>query len=108
MTLSVQRCALHPAREAAARCPACGGFFCRECVTEHDGRVLCSSCLRAAAKRPESKAGPWMRRLAGASGRALVLLASFLVAWLAFFALGQFLVRGPSVVHSGAMWGGKK
>jgi hypothetical protein len=32
-----------------ARCPECRRFYCRECVTEHDDRLLCASCLKKAA-----------------------------------------------------------
>ena len=40
-----QRCWNHEAREAACRCPACGRSYCRECVSEHEGRLLCAACL---------------------------------------------------------------
>ena len=43
--VALQRCLHHGEREAIARCPECGSFFCRECITEHDERVLCASCL---------------------------------------------------------------
>lgn len=39
-------CFNHPERPAAARCPLCGVAFCRECVSEHNGRFLCASCLQ--------------------------------------------------------------
>lgn len=45
LAIHASRCVLHTQREAAARCPECKRFFCRECITEHDGRVLCSGCL---------------------------------------------------------------
>ena len=45
VNLSQQRCFNHTSREAVARCPECGRFFCRECITEHDDRVLCAVCL---------------------------------------------------------------
>ena len=65
--------ARHAAREAAARCPACGEFFCRECVVEHAGKPLCASCLASittVARRRERLAGV---RLAGAVAGGLVL-----------------------------------
>lgn len=40
------RCLFHALREAAARCPHCGGTFCRECVTDEDGQLACPPCLR--------------------------------------------------------------
>ena len=35
-----RRCLHHPAREAVALCPECRRFYCRECVTEHAGRMI--------------------------------------------------------------------
>jgi len=52
--LAYQRCLNHTFREAVARCPECGHYFCRECITEHEDRVVCASCLR---KLVESSAG---------------------------------------------------
>ena len=42
-----QTCFQHPDREAVVRCPSCRKYYCRECVTEHDDRMLCSNCLAA-------------------------------------------------------------
>lgn len=50
------RCLFHPLREAAARCPHCGGTFCRECVTDEEGRLACPPCLRRLARPPVPKA----------------------------------------------------
>lgn len=47
-----QRCFNHATREAVARCPECSQFFCRECITEHDDRVICSACLKKLARVP--------------------------------------------------------
>jgi hypothetical protein len=83
-----QRCFHHPSREAVVRCPACRRFYCRECVTEHDGRMICASC--AAGETPEavrqSSLAGW---IAGAG-------AGFLLAWLIFYYLGVMLARIPS------------
>src|SRR6185437_4127548 len=46
------RCLFHPLREAAARCPHCGGIFCRECVTDEDDQLACPPCLRRMAHPP--------------------------------------------------------
>jgi len=83
-----QRCANHPGREAAARCPDCRSFFCRECVTEHEGGVLCAACLRrrtAARSAPQRR---FLRRLAGLLPAVLGVLAG----WLFFFLLGRALL----------------
>ena len=45
-----QRCLNHPAREAVARCMACTGYYCRECVVENEGRLTCATCLEKARK----------------------------------------------------------
>ena len=50
-----QSCFNHPDREASARCPACGNFFCHECVVEHGSRIICASCL---AKETADGKGP--------------------------------------------------
>jgi hypothetical protein len=46
------RCLFHPLREAASRCPHCGGTFCRECVTDEEGKLACPPCLRRMARPP--------------------------------------------------------
>jgi len=92
-------CLNHPVREAAARCPQCGGFFCRECVTEHDGRVMCAACLRKTARRTEARRrsfAPVLRVGAAACG--------VLVAWLVFHTLGQLLLSMPASFHEGTLW----
>ena len=82
-----QRCANHPHREAAARCPQCLGFFCRECVTEHEFRVLCAACIRRlTAARTAERRSVW-RRVAGVVPIGLGLF----FAWLFFFLLGRGL-----------------
>ena len=94
--LVLQRCAAHPAREAAARCPACRQSFCRECVTEHDGRLLCTACLRklAAPKAPRPL------RL-GFLWRPLQLGLGLGLAWAAFYVLGLVLLQTPAEWHEG-------
>jgi hypothetical protein len=94
-----QRCVRHPEREAAARCPDCRRFFCRECVSEHDDRVLCASCL-AAKVRVQSRAGSRFRHV----GRAVLALLSIGLAWWFFDLLGRGLMRLPSSVHEGTVW----
>src|SRR5437764_10612387 len=52
------RCLFHPLREAAARCPHCGGTFCRECVTDEEGKLACPPCLRRLAHPKPPKVSP--------------------------------------------------
>lgn len=97
--LTRQRCFHHASREAVARCPECGNTFCRECVTEHDGRVICAVCLgRLAETRHEPR-----RRLAELLRPAQVV-AGLLLLWLLFFAAGRALVAIPSPFHEGTLW----
>jgi hypothetical protein len=97
--LSQQRCFNHSLREAAARCPGCGHFYCRECITEHDDRVICAACLRKLAKVPFTKRSGFVAVL-----RAVQVLAGVFVAWLFFYILGQFLLSVPSSFHDGTVW----
>lgn len=97
-----QRCVLHAFREAAARCPDCGRFFCRECVTEHDGRVICAGCLRRLAD-----AAPPPRRRVGAGFRLAAQTAlSVVLLWLLFYGVGRLLLRIPAAYHEGTVWSG--
>jgi len=86
-------------REAAALCPECGRYFCRECITEHEDRVLCSSCLN---KITGEKAFGLSRF------RALLKLAHFIAGiillWIVFYYLGQILISLPSSFHEGTIW----
>lgn len=85
-----RRCANHPLREAAARCPSCNGAFCRECVTEHEDRVLCAACLKKEAADRASAGGS--RRALRAGAAALGLLT----AWLFFYLVGRGLLLIPT------------
>jgi hypothetical protein len=78
-----QRCWNHEGREAVCRCPECGRSFCRECVTEHQSRLLCAACLTRLAHQaaPESA----MQRAVP----AVLLAAGLVLAWLIFFGAGE-------------------
>lgn len=102
MDLARQRCLLHPLREAAARCPSCRQFFCRECVTEHDGRVMCASCLRKLTATQAETQGT--RHLGAAALATVRVVAALALLWLAFYLVGLFLARAPASFHDGTMW----
>ena len=93
------RCLNHSEREAAARCPSCAHFFCRECVTEHDGRVICARCLRAESAVVQDRRLPIV-----ALGRCVAVVAGFVLGWLCFYSAGQLLVSVPAKFHDGALW----
>lgn len=97
--LSQVKCFNHRDREAAARCPECRRFYCRECVTEHHARVICAACLR---KILDGKA-PVADRVVPA---ALVVQAAggVVLLWLMFYYVGRLLLRLPSSFHDGTLW----
>lgn len=85
-------CHSHISRPAAARCPSCGDFFCRECVTEHEGRLLCVRCLaRAKVALEQPRARPL---------RAVASLAGFATLWAGLYLLGRLLIAIPDATHS--------
>ena len=97
--LSLQRCVHHSGREAVARCPECGQFFCRECIVEHDDRVLCAECLKRLARRP----GRGRDRFA-ALMRIGGCCAGLLIAWVFFYEAGRVLLMIPTSFHDGTLW----
>ena len=100
MDLAQLRCLHHPVREAAARCPECRQYYCRECVTEHENRVICAGCLRKSAETAGSGRSEWLPRV-----RAGVwTLSALLACWLLFYVLGDMLLRIPDDVHQGTLW----
>lgn len=103
-TLSRQRCWTHPAREAAARCPACERFFCRECVTEHEGRFLCAGCLRTLLVAAKPVDRQRVRRAVAAVRRVIQVAASVLLTWFFFYLFARMLVSLPADFHEGTLW----
>lgn len=86
------RCLFHPLREAAARCPHCGGTFCRECVTDEDNKLACPPCLRRMMRPPAPKAS-----LARRLPQAFTGLAALVCLTVLFFALLRWRANTPEV-----------
>lgn len=82
-----QRCWNHEAREAVCRCPGCARCFCRECVTEHESRLLCAACLRNEARTLAGTRGT-LRRLLGLG----MSVAGVVLAWAVFFGAAEILI----------------
>lgn len=87
-----QRCLRHAGREAAARCPSCRRYFCRECVTEHEGKVTCADCLAKLLQTVDAKPSYSLEW-------ALLSVGGFLLAWVLFYYLGSFLGNAPASFH---------
>jgi hypothetical protein len=94
-----QRCFNHAAREAVARCPECRQFFCRECVTEHEDRVVCAVCLKKLAQRPLNRRRAFINVVHSAQ-----CVLGILTAWFFFFLIGQSLLALPDSFHEGTLW----
>ena len=99
-----QRCVNHAMREAVARCLECRGFFCRECVTEHDERLICAACLRALLAPIERKLrlrlGPVLCLVQGAFGLFLL--------WFGFYLIARVLLWIPAAFHEVTLWATSK
>jgi hypothetical protein len=98
--LSARRCLHHPEREAVARCPECARFFCRECITEHDDRIICADCLRLAIKPKQTKRKGFFRVVRGVCLWGI----SVFLAWIYFYFAGRLLITIPSSFHEGTIW----
>jgi hypothetical protein len=94
-----QRCFNHSQREAVGRCVGCLQFYCRECVTEHDDRLLCAICLEKLAKPPLTQ----HRDFKGVARLAQCLL-SMLLLWFFFYWAGECLLAIPTSFHDGTLW----
>lgn len=95
-----QRCFHHRLREAVVCCPQCLRYFCRECVTEHEERMLCSDCLAQLSSAGHTVRGRWIGGLkVGLQGAV-----GFLLLWYFFYLLGLLLLAIPHSFHEGTIW----
>ena len=92
-------CLNHPRREAAARCTSCGQPFCRECVTEFEGRMVCGACHRAKVQVKEKPKRDWAMLSA-----TFQLVLGLALLWLGTWLLGRVLLNIPSEFHEGTTW----
>ena len=99
LPIAQQRCFLHEFREAVARCPLCRNAFCRECVTEHEGRVVCAACLKKILIEQSAKKRRFLRLVAAA-----LPIIGLLIAWIVFYGIGRTLMLVPASVHDGTAW----
>ncbi|MDF9833517.1 hypothetical protein M2103_001744 [Ereboglobus sp. PH5-5] len=102
------RCTRHSEREAAACCAECGLPFCRECVSEYEGRLLCAACLEKIVANAKADADGSNRGLfaltADSVKRAASLAAGVAWLWLCFYLAGLLIEKLPQSVHEGTVW----
>lgn len=94
-----QRCFNHAVREAVARCPECGRYFCRECITEHDDRVVCAACLKKLTRQTPPRHANLVQLFQLAR-----CVFGILIAWFFFFLIGEGLLKLPATFHEGTLW----
>jgi hypothetical protein len=96
MNLAARRCLVHPDREAAARCPSCHQYYCRECVVEHDALFLCAACLQKSIEtRSHRRSIPfdWLSPFR--------LLLGFAGAYLSLYVIERILLLIPINLYNG-------
>jgi hypothetical protein len=89
MILSQTKCFNHRLREAVALCPECGRYFCRECVIEHDDRLICAYCLKNIEKS-EASSGRFRSVL-----RLVPAIVGVAILWMFFYLIGKGLLLIP-------------
>lgn len=94
-----QRCLTHGAREAAARCPACTHFFCRECITEHDDKIICGNCLRLATQGLKTT-----KKNLSLFALPVQVITGLALLWFLFFSFGEVLLKIPASWVDGSAW----
>ena len=99
-SLADLRCFNHSGREAVARCTLCGRTFCRECITEHDARLVCATCLAAFARKASTR---WSLSKGILGGVWCAM--SFLFTWGLFYYTGKLLLKLPSSFHDSIFQG---
>jgi uncharacterized paraquat-inducible protein A len=97
--IASKRCFNHSTRGAVARCPECTRYFCRECITEYRGKVICSRCLKKLADSETAQKFSFKLPL-----KFIESLIGIILAWLFFFIIGQGLLMIPHSFHEGTIW----
>jgi len=100
-SIALQRCWNHGTREAVARCPECGRSYCRECVVEHEDRIICSSCLAKITAAAAKPARTWSFRPVL---RFAAAFSGLIITWFIYFSLGRSLLSIPDEWHAETVW----
>jgi len=94
-----KHCFNHSQRMASARCPQCKRFFCKECITEHSGKVLCTACLSQTALTATDKHSHWAVLI-----HAIQFMIGLWLLWSFFYYFAQILLLIPTSFHEGSLW----
>jgi uncharacterized paraquat-inducible protein A len=94
--LRKRKCANHASREAVARCPECKKDFCRECITEHNNKMLCTNCLQEITRKKDAK----KKKLAALFTIVLFFLG-MLISYYFFLGVASMLSEMPDQFHNG-------
>jgi hypothetical protein len=95
-TLLDSRCFSHVDREAVAKCGKCNRFYCRECITEIDRKLICSSCQKEDHAAPVEK----KRRLFEVPFLLFRGMLGFGILWSLFYFMGKLLLLIPADYHN--------
>ena len=98
-TIAHQRCFNHSQRMASARCPQCKRYFCKECITEHRGKVLCTVCLAQTALAASDKHTRWAFLI-----HPMQFVVGLFMIWVFFYCFAQVLLLIPTSFHEGSLW----
>lgn len=98
--LAQARCYNHPAREAVAICTVTGNPFCRECIVEHEGKMVSAEIVAQCLPVAEEAKSSWR----GAALRALLSALALLLLAYGFYLLGRILLAMPNRFHEGVLW----
>lgn len=99
MAALAQVCLHHRDRPAVARCPSCGESYCRECVVEHDFRLICASCLAKLSQAKKKAGRSWLP-----AAPVLQAAAGLMLSWWFFSWVCGRLHDDPAAVHKGFKW----
>ena len=97
-SLSEQRCFNHGTREAVARCTDCRNYFCRECITDHDKKIICTACLES-LEIADTKTS-----VRHTFTKPVLSLAGCIALFFLFYLFGETMLALPDTFHDGPIW----
>jgi len=105
--LHKSRCLNHPDREAIARCPECKHYFCQECITEYEHRILCAACIKTLVKKrkQQKEKGSVLQKLKPLALTFRIIFSLFLLL-LFFYTIGWILLQNVDSFHHFSNSGG--